>query len=164
MLDMYGIIIFFFFLFFFLLAWKWTFEEHGICTFVLLPHDFLELRTKKKCNPRTFFPESLQIALSYPGRSRTVNALKVFLVKDARRGYTFNMANTKELHMFSFSWCPTLGTKIQLLPESRLKFILKKKRNLPHYFFGLFYFILLYIYIFFLLDFGHCQMWNALGF
>lgn len=46
MLDMYGIIIF---SFFFLLAWKWTFEdlEHGIHTFVLLPHDFFEFRTKK---------------------------------------------------------------------------------------------------------------------
>lgn len=35
--------------FFFLLAWKWTFEDlwHGFHTFVLLPHDFLELRTKK---------------------------------------------------------------------------------------------------------------------
>lgn len=57
MLDMYGIIIFSFFSFFSFLAWKWTFEDlwHGIHTFVLLPHDFFEFRTKKY-NPRAFFP------------------------------------------------------------------------------------------------------------
>lgn len=38
----------------------------------------------------------------------------------------------------------------------------KKERNLPQLFFGsvLFY----YYYFFFFLAFGHCQMWNAMGF
>lgn len=38
----------------------------------------------------------------------------------------------------------------------------KKERNLPQLFLVLFYFII--IIFFFFLAFGHCQMWNAMGF
>lgn len=105
MLDMYGIIIFFFF--FFLLAWKWTFEdvEHAIRTFVLVPHDFFEFRTKK-CNPRTFFPWKFASApkpLWVPQNfSLHCQCTEGIPVTDTRMGYKFNMANRKELECFLF--------------------------------------------------------------
>lgn len=36
----------------------------------------------------------------------------------------------------------------------------KKERNLPQLFLVLFYFIIFFLF----LAFGHCQMWNAMGF
>lgn len=36
----------------------------------------------------------------------------------------------------------------------------KKERNLPQLFFG----SVLFYYYYFFLAFGHCQMWNAMGF
>lgn len=108
MLDMYGIIIFSFFFFSFWLGnGRSKTYGIGIHTFVLLPHDFFEFRTKKKS--ATLEPsshESLHVLQNCFELLRTsashCKCTEGAPCQRCRNGLKkFNKANSKELLMYS---------------------------------------------------------------